>query len=271
MPLSNKIATLWVGGRLRDIDHVCLASMVAHGMDLTLYTYENVSNVPKGVNIANGNEILDLALLDRLQLIKKPHRNDRQPIANFSDFFRIFLQKKGGGLWLDSDVFLFRPFEYDTQSVYFAFEDRIRIGSPVYHLPSNHPIIGEYERLLLQDELMPNWLGFRRGVLRPLIWKLTGQQFSPPDLGITIYGNDAFTRLAKRHNCYELAKPKESFYYWTGKKTDQLFQPVDFQFLLNDPKHIGIHIHRKHWAHEPVQKGSFWEWALEQYGQGILD
>lgn len=239
--------------------------MVDNGMDVTLYIYDEVKNVPDGVKIADGNKILDIALLDRLQCVKKPEQNSRQPIANFSDFFRIFLLKHDKGLWLDSDVFLFRGFKYDTSDVYFAYEDRIRIGSPVFYLPKDHPIINEYEKLLEQDELMPNWLGLRRGVLKPFWWNLTGQKFTPPDLGITIYGNDAFTRLAKRHHCYHKALPKHSFYYWTGKKTDKLFMPVDFQFLLDDPKHIGIHIHRKHWEHEPVQANSFWAWALKKY------
>lgn len=262
---SNKIATMWGSGSLRKIDNICLASMVANGMDVTLYVYGHVDNVPAGVKVADGNEILDFALVERLKLVKKTFRNHIQPLVNFSDFFRIFLQKYEKGLWLDSDVFLFRPFEYDTSKVYFAHEDRVRIGSPVFYLPKDHPIIAEYENLIAQDELMPNWLGIRRGIIKPLWWRMTGQKFSPPDLGITIYGNDAFTRLAKRHNCYKEALPKHVFYHWTGKKTDQLFKNVPFDFLLNDPKHVGIHIHRKHWEHEPVQEGSFWEWALKKY------
>ncbi len=267
MALSNKISTLWVEGEIRNIDHVCLKSMVANNMDVTLYTYGEVTNVPAGVTIADGHEILDIGLIDRLQLIKKAHMNNRQPVQNFSDFFRIFLMKKEKGLWLDSDVFLFRPFEYDTEKVFYNYEDSVRIGSPVYYLPKDHPIIEEYERLIAQKELMPNWLGFRRGWLRPTLWRLTGQKFSPPDLGITMYGNDAFTRLAKRHTCYHLAGPKHQFYHWTGKETDKLFErSEDYKKLLNNPRYIGLHIHRKHMDKEPIAPGSFWEWAVDKYG-----
>lgn len=161
---------------------------------------------------------------------------------------------------------MFRPFTYDADQVFFAKEDRVRIGSPVYYLPQDHPVIGEYDRLLAQETLLPNWLGFRRGTLRPLWWRLTRQPFSPPDLGITIYGNDAFTRLAKRHGDYHKALPKASFYHWTGSENDKLFQPVDFSALIDNPQHLGIHVHRKHWGEKPTQKGSWWDWAQELYG-----
>ena len=73
MSQSNKVSTLWLRGRLRNIDHVCLASMVANDLDVTLFHYEDISNVPKGVNLANAREILDLSLLDRLQSVSYTH------------------------------------------------------------------------------------------------------------------------------------------------------------------------------------------------------
>ena len=99
MSQSNKVSTLWLKGKLRKIDHVCLASMVANGLDVTLYHYESVSNVPSGINLADGTEILDVSLLDRLKCIRKKELNPQVPIAQFSDFFRIFLQKKSKGMW----------------------------------------------------------------------------------------------------------------------------------------------------------------------------
>ena len=65
---SNKVSTLWLKGRIRNIDHVCLASMVANNLDVTLYHYEPITNLPKGVKLADACEILDLSLLDRLHI-----------------------------------------------------------------------------------------------------------------------------------------------------------------------------------------------------------
>ena len=116
---------------------------------------------------------------------------------------------------------------------------------------------------------MPNWLGFIRGKLRPFIWTLLRQKFSPSDLGITIYGNDGFSRLARRHNCFKEALNKDLFFHWTGNETNRLFQKANFKYLINNPKHLGIHIHRKHWEHLPTNSDSFWEWALSKYGNEI--
>ena len=84
MSQSNKVSTLWLKGRIRNIDHVCLASMVANDLDVSLYSYESVSNVPEGIKLKDANEILDLSLLDKLQCIKKKENNSFQPIVNFS-------------------------------------------------------------------------------------------------------------------------------------------------------------------------------------------
>jgi hypothetical protein len=268
---SNKIATLWFGGALRNIDHVCLSSMVKCGMDVTLYHYKPVRNVPDGVKISNGRDILDPSLIDRLSLIRYSDHNNWRPIVNFSDFFRIQLQKYGKGLWLDTDVLLFREFRFDLNREYYALEGHGRIGSPVFYLPQHHPIILEYQRLLESPTLMPNWLGIRRGVLRPMWWRVTGQKYSAPDLGITIYGNDAFTRLAKRHKCYNKAELKESFYHWTGRDTDKIFTCKKFHFLLQHPEHLGIHVHRKDWEYKPILRDTIWGWAVKHYAPHKTD
>lgn len=261
--MQNNVSTLWIEGKIRQIDHVCLKSMVRAGLDVTLYHYGSLENLPDGIKTADASEILDLKLIERLQLLKR--KKASQPITNFSDFFRIFLLKNGRGLWLDTDVFVFRAFAYDETRPFFAYEGHGRIGSPVFYVPQDHPIIGEYESLLRQDILMPNWLGPWRGIIRPTFWRLTGQAFTPPDLGITIYGNDAFTRLTKRYGCYRQALPKKTFYYWTGRETDRLFtEPDNVRHLLADPACLGLHIHRKRWEKEPLVKGSFWDWAQQQ-------
>ncbi len=269
MSRSNKISTLWIEGRVRNIDHVCLASMCANNLDVSLYSYGNISNVPSGVKIEDANNILDIGLLERLQCIKNKKLNPHVPIAQFSDFFRIMLQKENKGLWLDTDVFIFKPFTYDTNKVFFFHEGKGRIGYPVIYLPPGNKIISEYENLMTKDKLMPNWLGFLRGKLKPFIWNLTNQEYSSSDLGITIYGNDGFSRLAKRHNYFNLAGPKNKFFYWTGKKNWKLFEEEDFSFFIENPEILGIHIHKKHWQVPPKNIDSFWKWAYQKYGGEI--
>ena len=56
--MSNTIQTLWVGNKLSTMERLCLASFVQNGHPIELYTYEEIENVPDGVIIRDGNEIL---------------------------------------------------------------------------------------------------------------------------------------------------------------------------------------------------------------------
>lgn len=256
---------MWFDGPLRLVDQVCLRSMVATGMPVTLYTYGDVANVPDGVSVRDGNEILDRDLIKRLMPIAKKSQANWLPTVQFSDFFRVFLQKAGKErIWLDTDVLLFRPFEYDRSKVYFARDNR-GIGASVFYLPPNNPIIAEYERLIEQDDLTPNWLEFKRRVLRPAFYRLTRTPFSPSDLGITIYGNEAFRQLAARYNLFDQAQPKHTFYQWTGAKCEDVFKAAPWAFFYDDPKYIGLHIHKKTSDALNPHVDSLWHNALQKY------
>ncbi len=264
--MVQHIASMWFDGPLRFVDQVCLRSMAASGMDVTLFTYGDVTNVPTGITVRDGNEILDRSLVKRLVPIAKKAQAAWLPTVQFSDFFRVFLQKAGEEkIWLDTDVLLFQPFEFDLSQVYFARESKVGIGASVFYLPPKHPIIAEYERLLEQDDLTPDWLEFKRRVVRPAFYKLTRTAFSPSDLGITIYGNEAFRSLARRHGVFGQARPKYTFYHWTGSQCEDVYKAVPWSFFYDDPKHIGLHIHKKTEDALHPEVGSLWHSAMVKY------
>ncbi len=256
---------MWFDGPLRLVDEICLKSMVANGLEVSLYTYGDVPNLPQGITLRDGEEILNSSYLSKLQPVAKREYKTWLPTVQFSDLFRVMLQKYERGLWLDTDVFIFRPFSYPTHQVFFAKENFFRIGASVWYLPPGNQIIAEYERLLAQDVLLPNWLGVRRGFVKPRLYELTKTDYSPSDLGITIYGNDGFSRLTKRYNCFSDALPKSSFYHWASKENEKVFKSVNYRFFLESENYIGLHIHRKFLASSNPEKNSLWEWMLRSY------
>lgn len=262
---SNQIATFWFEGPLRRVDKICLQSMVANRLDVNLYTFGEIPNVPTGVKIHDASKILDGALRSRLFATVKKEYNHWLPTVQFSDLFRIMLLKNGAGLWLDTDVLIFKPFEFDRNQVFFAKEDKHRIGASVFYLPQHHAIIHEYERLLEQEKWIPNWLGFVRGKLKPLWYHITQSEWSPSDLGVTMYGNDAFTRLTKRHKEYKHALPKSTFYAWAANENFNIYKTVNFRDFFTDPLRIGLHIHRKALADQKPEPESLWDWAIKTY------
>ncbi len=240
-----RIATFWHSGRLRNMETLCLASWLEAGFEVDLYSYGTVEGVPEGVARHAADPVLPESLLQRLLPVLRKERRAFQPMMNFSDLFRVKLQERGAGLWLDCDVLLFRHFAVDPGKPFFAWEDRHRIGSPVFYLPPDNPMIADYLRVLESPDLMPHWLGFRRGVLRPTFWRLLGRPFSPADLGITVYGNDAFTRLARKHDLLRHALGVRVFYGWNGKETLRFYDADETERLEDDPAVFGLHLHHK--------------------------
>ncbi|WP_158968959.1 hypothetical protein [Chachezhania sediminis] len=264
-----KLATFWHSGRVHNLGALCLASWLDHGFEVDLYSFDTPDNVPPGVTVKDAEPVLSRSYIDRLKPVLYAERGPGQSIVNFSDLFRIRMMEDGLGLWLDTDILLFRGFEVDPAKPYFAWEDGHRIGSPVFYLPQGSPMIPDYKKVFDDPDLMPHWLGFRRRVLKPMLWRLQGKEYSPRDLGMTIYGNDAFTRLAKKHGLLKYALGPKPFYSWNGKETNKFYMANRHWEIEDDPEVIGIHVHRKEIAHLRPAPGSLYERAMARYADHL--
>lgn len=106
--MSHIIQSLWIGPELSKLEQLCLKSFIDHGHEFHLYTYEEVGNVPDGVIIKDGNEILDKSEIFR-------YKNGS--VSAFSNLFRFTLLHKKGGYWVDTDIICVRPFKFDEEIV----------------------------------------------------------------------------------------------------------------------------------------------------------
>ena len=137
----DRIAMLWIGGRLSPIEIACMTSFLAadHGVDL--YTYGSVADVPDGVHIKDANEILPRESI----FVYRSDPGKGSPSA-FANLFRYKLLSMRGGWWVDADVFCLRPFEFATDLV-FGLESRGRANNNVVKAPAGHPLMERlYER-----------------------------------------------------------------------------------------------------------------------------
>lgn len=253
------ICTFWYGTRLRDVDRICLASMVMTGQRVKLFAYAPIKNVPAGVEMHDAERILPQSVFRRLDP-EFPDFRSPHTVVQFSDLFRIMLMKHQQGVWLDTDVFLLKQFHPDPHRPYLARENRSRVGVSALYLPPDNPVIGEFEAYIAETSALPNWLGLRRGVLRPTYYRLIGKEVTPAAIGITVFGNDGISRLAKKYGFFKDAAPKENFYYWTGKDALRIFDPDYANEPLQHPDFIGFHIHKKHPGVLILRPGSFYEW-----------
>ena len=143
MELSGyPIQTFWAGpmGAMED---ACLRSWVGHGHPVFLYTYEDISGLPHGVERKDAADIIP----DGLTLYNGPapasKRDDAFSYMPFSDRFRFTLLRIQGGLWLDLDIILVRPIpdEWFDQEFFCSSERTIQAGTLKSNLPSK-PNIG---------------------------------------------------------------------------------------------------------------------------------
>lgn len=257
------ICTFWYGKSLRLVDRLCLSSMVMTGQKVKLFTHGEVDNIPHGVEVHDAEPILPLSVLYKLDP-EFPSFNSAITIVQFSDLFRVMLMKHRQGIWLDTDVYLAKPFEVDKNKVWLARENHSRLGVSAFYLPADNPIISEFERYLSSGEVVPWWLGVKRRIFMPLKLTLTKQPVRTNRLGITVFGNDGISRLAKKYNFFNDCHPKQTFYYWTARHAARIFDPAFGLEPLHDPRFIGFHIHRKDLTPKLPRDGSFYDWAVKR-------
>ena len=88
--MSNIIQSLWIGDELSNMEQLSAKSFIDHGHTYHLYTYGDVKNIPEGVIVKDGNEIL---------LESEIFRYKNGSVSAFSNLFRFALLYKKGGCW----------------------------------------------------------------------------------------------------------------------------------------------------------------------------
>ena len=92
--MSDIIQSMWIGGELSNMEQLSAKSFIDHGHTYHLYTYGNVENIPEGVVVKDGNEILPESEI---------FRYTNGSVSAFSNMFRFALLYKKGGYWADTD------------------------------------------------------------------------------------------------------------------------------------------------------------------------
>lgn len=108
------IQGLWIGEKLSRFEYNSIKSYIKQGYTYHLYTYDHVHNIPDGVIIKDGNEILD----------KKYIFYYENSIAPFSDLFRYKLLYDKGGIWTDCDIICVKPLPNNKQYEYIFVAER---------------------------------------------------------------------------------------------------------------------------------------------------
>jgi len=87
------IKALWIGESLSVIEQLALCSFLYHGHRVELFIYDDVANIPDGVIVRDGNEILGA---DKIFVYRKG-----QSYSGFANWFRYRMLHDEGGVRID--------------------------------------------------------------------------------------------------------------------------------------------------------------------------
>ena len=201
------VASFWSGPDLTFLEQVSLKSFADMGHPTTLYSYEEIGNIPESVVLKDARDILP-------EFKIFPHF---RTIAAFSDRFRIEMIKKTGEIWVDADVACIKPFP--MQDYLFAQTGRY-FGNAVLKLPQSSKALGELSDFLAQEDLVfkNHWKSFRFFQRRPdLITQIDRDHFAFIDVATapyhyTLFGAVALTHYLHLHGEQSHQMPSNSFY-----------------------------------------------------------
>ncbi|MCL3881578.1 hypothetical protein [Marivita sp. GX14005] len=135
MAREREVGTLWIGGPLSWMEQLCLKSFVDAGQRITLFSYEDIPNVPGGVIRRDGREVIDTD-----DFIKYEQKNS---YALFADWFRLhMIHRNPGMIWIDTDVYCHRPMSYDSDYVMgYELPGEHRVNNAVLGLPADSEML----------------------------------------------------------------------------------------------------------------------------------
>lgn len=205
MARVREVGTLWIGGRLSWMEQLCLKSFVDAGQRITLFSYEDIPNVPAGVIRRDGREVLDTD--DFIKYEKK------DSFALFADLFRIhMIAQNPGMIWVDTDVYCHRPMVYDSDYVMgFELPGEARVNNAVLGLPADSAILADILDFMSDRFAIPE---FVKPSLRAdyAAAKVAGNPVHVSQQPWGVWGPMMITHFVAKRGLLDRVQPMEAFY-----------------------------------------------------------
>ncbi len=231
----NKVAnSLWIGEQLFPQHIISINSFLQNGFQYNLYVYGEVKNIPSGVNILDGNDMIPK---EEIWYYQKGF-NKGSP-SGFSNQFRFTLLAIGG-LWVDTDVVLLKNFNLDKPYIFISERN---INGDIH--PTSSVIYSE------------------SGTSSEKIWLEAIDNISYRNKARVIHGEtgpELVTYLVKKYNLHDYVLPPNAFCAIGWHESDKL---VDGTLLPNDV--VGLHlfdsqsnlndIDKKNYPHNSIIEG----------------
>lgn len=240
----REVGTLWIGGELSWMEQLCLKSFVDQGQKITLFSYDDIPNVPEGVIRRDGREVLDT---DNFLKYEK-----KDSFALFADLFRLhMLAKNPGMIWVDTDVYCLRPMTYDTPDVLgFELPGGQRVNNAVLGLAPDSPLLAAMLDYTADPFAVPP---FVRPKLRDEFAQAAaeGQPVHVSQQPWGVWGPMMVTHFVHHLELAAKVLPQEAFYPIAFPDRQRFFKPVAEVEAMLSPQTTALHL----WASNKRELG----------------
>lgn len=201
-----------MGEALGPVERACLRS-IAKYHPIALYAYGPLRGVPYGVELRDASEIL-------------PYETVTAPWCAradlYSDWFRYELLRRGLGTWVDTDIYLLAPLDFESSHL-FGFEAVSRLNSAVFRVPPESPLLtGLLEPF--EKRTTPRWMPWHKYGPKRLRELITGH-VDLTDIPWGTTSPTALTALARKFGLTHLAQPCERFYPMPYQQANWIVDP----------------------------------------------
>ena len=246
-PAQVPCNTLWIGPALGPVERACMRSVLRHGHRLILWCYQQPEGVPQGIELADAAELLPETSIVR-------HRGGSP--ALFANRFRYELQRRGKGIWVDTDLYLLRPLPDRVPLM--GLEDQDTINNAVLHLAPDSPLLPPLLSLF-EERQVPPWLPLRSRI-REHVRRLRTGRVALGQMPWGVAGPRALSALARRFGVFDQALPPEILYpvHWTAAAW--IFDPAQRLESQITAKTVAVHLWNeciKDAKNRPPRPGSF--------------
>lgn len=133
-PTTDCVVRSFWHGRFSPYEALCLASFVAAGVRVELFSDGPVSGLPAGVVLRNAREILDR------EVAFYQHEFDGPSPSLHANHFRYALLETLGGWWIDTDIMLVAEALPSTDT-YISRQSDETLNVGVMRFPARHPLM----------------------------------------------------------------------------------------------------------------------------------
>ena len=235
IPIMHSLSdlhSLWIGPRVSWLEQLCLASWLAHGHRVVVWTYQPVEGLPHGVAVCDARE-----LLPEEQIVL--HRESGST-SMFSNRFRYHLLRRYPVTWADIDVLLLRPLAIEAPYL-FGWETADSICSAVLRLPRGSRVLRDLVAYTDARVPVPPWWPLKDRI-RQRARGIVGRHQRAEDMPWGSFGPRALTDALRRHRLTDRALPREVFYPVLWEDTELFYQPRDVLAARLTARTIAVHL-----------------------------